>query len=408
MQLRLSILAVLALQFAPTAMADDWPQWRGQDRDGICKEKGLLTKWPADGPPLAWDTKGLGTGFSSVAIAGGTIYTLGDLKDGSYAIALSEADGAPLWKTKIGDSGGHRKYPGTRSTPTVDGGQVFVLNQHSDIVCLDAKSGDLVWKKNLESDFGGKMMSGWRYSESPLVDGDRVVCTPGGRDGTLLALDRKTGAKLWQTRDWTDAAGYSSIIIATIHGARQYVQLTGKSVAGVEPETGRVLWKAPRQGKTAVIPTPVVDGDIVFVTSGYGIGCNGFQITRKGSAWSAEELYANKEIANHHGGVILVDGHAYGTTGSTFRCVELESGDGVFNERSAGKGSILYAGGRFILRTENGAVSLIEASPEGMAEVSKFKQPDRSEHKAWPHPVIANGKLYLRDQDILLCYDVSS
>ncbi|MGI9243736.1 MAG: PQQ-binding-like beta-propeller repeat protein [Verrucomicrobiales bacterium] len=406
--LRYLPVTLLAIQFLQTAHADDWPQWRGPDRDGISKEGGLLAEWPESGPPLAWRGKGLGTGFSSIAVANGKLYTLGDLEDGSYAIALSEKDGSPLWKTKIGEAGGHRKYPGTRSTPTVDNGQVFVLNQHSDLACLDASSGKLLWRKNLVSEFGGKMMSGWKYSESPLVDGDRVVCTPGGKDGTLLAVDRNNGAKLWQTSDWTDPAGYSSVVIATIHGTKQYVQLTGASVAGVEPSSGKVLWQAKRAGKTAVIPTPIIDGDLVFVTSGYGIGCNGFRVSKDGDAWSAEEIYANKEIANHHGGVVLVDGHVYGATGSTFRCVELESGDGVFNERSAGKGSTLYADGRFILRSENGPVALMEASPEGMREISRFDQPDRSKHRAWPHPVIANGKLYLRDQGLLLCYDVGA
>jgi len=407
-RLQYLLLALLALQLVPIARGDDWPQWRGPDRDGICKEDGLLTKWPEGGPPLAWRSEGLGIGFSSLAVAKGSLFTLGDLEDGSYAIALKEEDGSLIWKTKIGEAGGHRKYPGTRSTPTVDRGQVFVLNQHSDLACLDAGSGKLIWKRNLVADFGGKMMSGWKYSESPLVDGDRVVCTPGGKDGTLLAVDRNSGAKLWQTSDWTDAAAYSSAVVATIQGKKQYVQLTGNSVAGVEADTGKVLWKAPRTGKTAVIPTPIIDGDLVFVTSGYGIGCNGFRISKDGDTWSAEEIYANKELANHHGGVVLVDGHVYGATGSTFRCVELESGDGVFNERSAGKGSTLYAGGRFILRSEGGPVALIKASPEGMQEVSRFDQPDRSEHRAWPHPVIANGKLYLRDQDLLLCYDVSA
>ena len=407
-KLHLPLLACTTSLLAQSALADDWPQWRGADRDGISKEKGLLDQWPADGPPLAWKAKGIGGGYSSLSVSGGMLFTLGDLEDGSYAIALSEQGGTPIWKTKIGDSGGHRKYPGTRSTPTVDGGQVFVLNQFSDLACLDAKSGELAWSRNLVSDFGGKMMSGWKYSESPLVDGDRVVCTPGGNGGTLLALDRKTGKAIWQTKDWTDPAGYSSVIIATIAGKRQYVQLTGKSVAGVDPETGKVLWRADRPGKTAVIPTPVVADDIVFVTSGYGVGCNGFKITRDGDGWSADEIYANTEIANHHGGVVLVDGHVYGATGSTFRCVELKSGDATFNERSAGKGAVLYIGdGRFILRTEGGPVSLIEADPEGMKELGGFKQPERSEHRAWPHPVVANGKLYLRDQDLLLCYDIS-
>jgi outer membrane protein assembly factor BamB len=368
----------------------------------------LLTEWPEGGPDLLWKAKGLGVGFSSLAVAKGRIFTLGDLDDGSYAITLDEKNGNLIWKTKVGEPGGHDGYPGTRSTPTVDGGQVFVLNQHSDIACIDAESGKLLWKKNLASDFGGKMMSGWKYSESPLVDGNRVICTPGGKDGTLVALDRKTGAKLWQTSDWTDTAAYSSVITATIHGTHQYIQLTGNSVAGVDPETGKVLWKADRPGKTAVIPTPVVLDDIVFVTSGYGVGCNGFRISKKGSEWSSEEIYANLNIANHHGGVILVGEHVYGATGSTFRCVDIKSGESAFKERSVGKGATVYADGRFILRSEGGPVALIEATPKGMKEVSTFKQPDRSKYNAWPHPVVANGKLYLRDQDILLCYDLSA
>ena len=400
------ILLFIITLFSTNAKAEDWPQWRGSNRDGISKEKDLLEEWPKDGPPLSWKIKGLGIGFSSLAVMEGKLYTLGDLKDGSYAITLDEKNGNLLWKTRIGEAGGHRGYPGTRSTPTVDKGQVFTLNQHSDLVCLDANSGKLIWQKNLVTDFGGKMMSGWKYSESPLVDSDQIICTPGGKDGTLVALNRKTGSKIWQTKEWTDTAAYSSIIIATIHGTRQYVQLTGNSVAGVDPETGKILWKANRKGQTAVIPTPIVAGDIVFVTSGYGIGCNGFRITKNGSNWSSEEIYANKTLANHHGGVVLVKGHVYGSTGSTFRCIELESGNEAFKERSAGKGSTLYAGGHFILRSEKGPVALIKATPRGMTEISKFEQPYRSQYKAWPHPVVANGNLYLRDQDILLCYKI--
>ena len=400
------LLALLPILTITAAHADDWPQWRGPDRDGISKEKNLLTEWPEEGPPLAWKAAGLGGGYSSLAVAKGKLYTLGDLDDSSYVIALDEANGDLKWKTKIGDAGGHRKYPGPRSTPTVVGGQVFALNQHSDLVCLEAASGKRVWEKNLTDDFGGKMMSGWKYSESPLVDGDRVICTPGGKNGTLLALDRKTGKKIWQTSDWTDTAAYSSVVIATIHDTRQYLQLTGNSVAGIDPDSGKVLWKADRKGKTAVVATPVVADDLLFVTSSYGVGCNAFRVSKKGNAWSTEEVYANREISNHHGGVVLVDGHVYGSSGSTFRCLDLKSGELSFNERSAGKGATLYADGRFYLRSETGPVALIKATPKGLEEKGRFKQPDRSRHRAWPHPVVANGKLYLRDQDILLCYDV--
>ena len=224
----------------------------------------------------------------------------------------------------------------------------------------------------------------------------------------MVAIDRKSGEQLWQTSEWTDPAGYSSVIIATIHGTRQYVQLTGKSVAGIDPETGRVLWTASRPGKTAVIATPVVKGDIVFVTSGYGVGCNAFRVDKSRDGWSTEELYANTNVANHHGGVILLGDHVFGSTDGTFRCIDLVSGELSFKERSVGKGAVVLADGHFYLRSESGPVALLQATTEGYKEVGRFDQPDRSDQRAWAHPVVANGKLYLRDQDILLCYDVAT
>lgn len=389
-----------------SAFGGDWSQWRGPNRDAKSSETGLLDKWPADGPPLAWKVKGVGAGYSSVSVARGRIFTLGDLDDGSYAMALNERDGSLAWQTRIGERGSRGGFRGPRSTPTVNDGQVFNLNQHADLVCLDATSGEKMWSVNLSKDFGGRMMSGWGSSESLLVDADRLICTPGGKQGTLLALDRKSGKKIWQTSDWTDRAGYSSVVTATIHGTRQYIQLTGQSVAGIEPDSGKVLWRADRKGKTAVIPTPVVADNIVFVTSGYGVGCNAFRVGKDGSTWSAEEIYANKEITNHHGGVVLLGGHVYGSTGGTFRCLNLKSGKLAYVGRSAGKGSTVYADSHLYLRSENGPVALIQATPEGLHEKSRFAQPDRSNKRAWAHPVIANGKLYLRDQDLLLCYDI--
>lgn len=403
------LLLATAMTWSPLdSSADDWPQWRGPDRNGQSSETGLLKEWPEGGPPLAWRVEGLGGGFSSLAVTGGMIYTLGDWEEGTFVLALREADGSPVWKTRIGDAGGHKGYPGPRSTPTVDGGQVFALNQFSGLHCLDAETGKETWSVNLEKDFGGKMMSGWKFSESPLVDGDRVVVTPGGAKGTVLALDRKTGERIWQTEEWTDPAGYSSVVVATIHGTRQYVQLTGQSVAGIDPDSGKILWRADRPGKTAVITTPLIQDDLVFVTSAYGVGCNGFRISKSGSDWKAEEIYANKNSANHHGGVVLLDGHVFGSSGGTFNCVDIESGELTFKGRSAGKGSTIYADGHLYLRGEDGAVALIEANPAELVEKSQFRQPDRSGSKAWAHPVIANGKLYLRDQGLLLCYDVKA
>ena len=404
--LTLSRLVTAALlTSAASVVAEDWPQWRGPDRTDRSSETGLLDSWPADGPPLVWKSSGLGEGYSSVAVADGRIYTLGDLGDATYAIAMSEKDGKQLWKTKFSDPGGHNKYKGSRSTPTVAGGHVYVLSQHGDLACLTT-GGDLKWSRNLDREFGGKMMSGWKYSESPLVDGDKVVCTPGGSQGTVLALNKNTGQKIWQTKDWTDSAGYSSIVIATIHGVRQYVQLTGDSVAGIDPANGNVLWRADRPGKTAVITTPIVDDNFVFVTSAYGVGCNGFRIDKNGSKFSATQVYKNLSSANHHGGVVKVGDYLYGSSGATFNCVNFKTGELAWEERSVGKGSTTYADGHLYLRAENGPVALIKADPKAMVEVSRFSQPERSRDRAWAHPVIANGKLYLRDWDKLLCYNI--
>ena len=206
----LSLLTTLTLTHSAWAL--DWPQWRGPNRDGVSAEKGLLAKWPEGGPQLLWRAQGAGAGFSSVVTAGGVVYTLGDLEDGCYLIAL-DTKGKHLWKCRVGDTGGHRKYPGPRSTPTVTGGKVYVLGQHGDLVCFDAQAQKEVWRANVAKDFGGTMMSGWRWSESPLVDGDQLVVTPGGTKGAMVALDKATGKEIWRCKDFTDRAGYSSIII---------------------------------------------------------------------------------------------------------------------------------------------------------------------------------------------------
>ena len=317
--LLLSISTLCILTSVTNTHGHDWAQWRGPNRDAKSKETGLLENWPEEGPPLAWKATGIGGGYSSIAIANGRIFTMGDLDDGSYVLVLNESDGALIWKTRIGEAGGHRRYPGPRGTPTIDGGQIFVLNQHADLVCLDAETGTTKWSVNLIDQYGGKMMSGWKYSESPLVDGDRVICTPGGPNGTLLALDRKSGETLWQTKGWTDPAGYSSVITATLAGTRQYIQLTGKSVAGSDPDSGTVLGRADRDVNSSVISRAIFQENILFVTSGFGIGCNAFRVTKNNANWQAEQLYANKEITNHHGGVVLLDGQIYGSNGGPFR-----------------------------------------------------------------------------------------
>jgi outer membrane protein assembly factor BamB len=392
--------------------AADWPQWRGPNRDGKSADTGLLKQWPADGPKLAWKATGLGKGYSGVSLVGDRLFTMGDKEDAGYVVAMSEADGKVVWSAKVGQPGAPDapgwSYPGPRCTPTVNGDLVFAADGWGELVCVSVADGKEQWRKSYTRDFGGKPPT-WGFSESPLVDGDQVVVTPGGKDGAMVALDKKTGRVLWQSKDFTDDAHYSSIIAAEIGGTRQYVQLTAASVVGISPKDGAVLWKASRRGNVAVIPTPIVAGNEVYVTSGYGAGCNLFKVASSGDKFSAEQAYANKVMVNHHGGVVKVGDFVYGYSESKgFTCQNFKTGEAAWVENEKiKKCCVSYADGALYCREEDsGTMILLEASSTGYAEKGRFKQPDRAKEKAWPHPTIADGKLFLRDQDLLLCYSL--
>jgi outer membrane protein assembly factor BamB len=406
------LAAVLCLNNLAWAGPGDWPQFRGPNRDGVSSETGLLKDWPAGGPPLVWKATGLGNGFCTVSVVQGRIYTVGDHGDASFVEAINVADGKVVWSSKLGKGGapGWGGFEGPRATPTVSGGQVFAVGQWGELAAFDAADGKEQWRKDFINDFGGTRPE-WGFSESPLVDGDKVIVTPGGPKGAVVALDRKTGSVVWTSKDFTDVAHYSSLIAAEIGGVKQYIQLTAASVVGIAAADGKVLWLAARKGATAVIPTPIYADGVVYVSSGYGIGCNAFKITARDGAFTAEQTYANKVMVNHHGGVIKVGDYLYGfSDGKGWTCQALKSGDAKWQEKDKlGKGSETYADGRFYLRQEDkGTMVLIEASPEGYKEHGRFEQPDRTDKKSWSHPVIAGGKLYVRDQDMLLCYDVKA
>jgi outer membrane protein assembly factor BamB len=389
----------------------DWPQWHGPNRDAISTETGLLKDWPEGGPRLAWKVTGLGAGYSTVSLVGNRIYTTGDRANGSFVLALDRANGKQLWEAKIGEPGapGWGGFAGPRATPTVDGDRLYTVDQWGEMVCLEIAGGKEAWRKSFTKDLGAERPE-WGFSESPLVDGDRVVVTPGGSQGAIVALDKKSGAVLWRTKDFTDPAHYSSLIIAEIGGGKQYVQLTALSVVGVAPADGKILWRAARKGATAVIPDPVSFDGYVYVSSGYGVGCNLFKVSSDSGKFSAEQVYANKVLANHHGGVIRIGDYVYGySDGKGWTCQNFKTGEAKWQEKEKlGKGSLVYADGHFYLREEDkkGSVMLIEATPEGFRPHGKFDQPERTAKNSWSHPVVADGKLYLRDQDLLLCYDI--
>lgn len=406
-----TLFLVLSLSIQVMAASSDWPQWRGPDRDGHSSDTGLLKEWPKGGPKLLWKAKGMGIGYTNVSVVGDRLFLMGDKDDACYVIALKKANGQPLWTAKVGKSGapGWGGFAGPRVTPTVDGKLVFAVGQWGDAACIDAENGKVLWSKDYAKDFGAQRPE-WGFCGMPLVDGDQVILAPGGKNGDLVALNKKTGEVLWQSKELTDGIHYSSPIGVEIGGVRQYVQFTDASVAGIQRDNGHLLWRVDRKGATAVIPTPIYHDGFVYVSSGYGAGCNLFKITATDGKFSAKQVYANKEMTNHHGGVIRVDKCLYGfSDGKGWTCQDFETGKVVWKENSKlGKGSIAYADGMLYLRAEDdsGTVALIKASPEGYQEKGRFDQPDRSDKNSWPHPVVVGRRLYLRDQDILLCYDI--
>ncbi|MGI8981392.1 MAG: PQQ-binding-like beta-propeller repeat protein [Pirellulaceae bacterium] len=400
------------------AQKGEWSRWRGPNGDAISAEKGLLTEWPKEGPPLAWQSKGFGNGFSSVAVAGGKIFTLGKKGGKTEMIAANVKDGKIHWSTPFGDG------DKPNCTPTVDGNLVFGVSCAGDLACCDTKTGKLLWSQSFPKDFGGRMHSDWGYSESPLVDGDLLIVTPGAEKALLAALDKKTGKVVWQTaatreqlgRDGGDGAAYASIVISHAAGVKQYVTLVGHGLVGVDAETGKLLWNysAVANG-TANIPTPIVSGDFVFGSSGYGKGSALLKIVRNGDKFEAEEEYflEGKQLQNHHGGMIRLGNYIYLGHGHDYGvpvCIDMTTGKDTWREDQPPGGNsaaLAYADGHLYFRYQDATMVLIEANPKTYKLKGKFKIKTHNDN-SWPHPVIAGGKLYLRDQDDLLCYDIKA
>jgi outer membrane protein assembly factor BamB len=388
----------------------------------VSKETGLLKEWPKDGPPLAWKVKGLGGGYSAPSVAAGRIFGMSNRGD-EVVWTLSEADGKEQWVTRLGPPAPQRMPQGREGpgcTPTVDGERLYVLGLGGDLACLQVRDGKIVWQRSLTRDFGGRVPT-WSYRESPLVDGDKVVCTPGGPDATLVALDKLTGKTVWKGQvPGSPGPAYASAIAIDFGGQHEYAQLTQRALVGVAASDGKFLWRYDRAANRTGIncSTPVYHDGLVFAASAYGAGGGLVKLSKDGGGGvKAEEVYFTRKMQNHHGGMILLDGCLYGANGGNeggyLVCLDFQTGKVLWDERDSGqrrapKGSVALADGRLYYRTENGTVLLIEPSPKQYVERGRFRQPDRSDSPAWPHPVLANGKLYLCDQDVLLCYDVKA
>lgn len=426
MQLRLIgslALALSAFASLPHAQSDGtghWPQWRGPNRDGISADTGLLQAWPEGGPRKLFTATGMGGGFSSVAVTGGRIYTMGDRRDGQYALAFAESDGKALWATRVGTP--HEdEYNGPRGTPTVDGDWVFVLTSEGTLVALEAATGRHRWSKSLTGDYGAPTPT-WLFAESPLVDGPNVLISPGTRRAAMVALDKTTGREVWRTTQPAFGTGgvegpdYSSTVISQGGGVKQYVRLAGRGVIGVRASDGMFLWGYNRVANgTANIATTLIKDNMVFASSGYGTGAAMLELSPapEGRVTATERYFlGGGTFQNHHGGMILLGNHVYGGHGTRQgfpMCIELSSGKVMWggNFRNAGGGSaaITAADGHLYFRYENGVMMLIEASPTAYREKGQFQIPGVRK-PSWSHPVVTGGRLYLREQDALHVYDV--
>jgi outer membrane protein assembly factor BamB len=401
-------LLTLALTLPLTALALDWPQWRGPKRDDHQLETGLLKEWPAGGPKRVWMFENAGQGYAGFSVVAGKLFTLGARDSKEQLLAFDAATGKELWATPISDVLSNGWGDGPRGTPTVDGDRVYALSGPGTLICAKVADGKTLWTVDFKA-HGGKIPN-WGFTESPLVDGAQVVVTPGGSNGAVVAYDKLTGKELWQSKNFTDNAQYSSLVPATINNIPQYVQLTMESVVGINSKDGGVVWRADWPGRTAVIPTPIVRDNFVFVTTGYAVGCKLIQIAPDNTA---SEVYRNGNMENHHGGVILVGDYLYGHSKQGWTCLDFKTGEPKWVEKKAlEKGAIAYAGGLlYLLGEKTGQVVLLEPSPTSWSEKGRFTIDPQTSIRAqkgaiWTHPVIANGRLYLRDQDHIYCYAV--
>jgi outer membrane protein assembly factor BamB len=407
-------LALTALLIS-TAHGADWPQWRGPGRDGISRETGLLAQWPDGGPKLLWQQTDLGDGYSTPSVVGDRIYVLGSQgNDNEYVEARNVSDGKRVWSTRLGKVGNPEQkppYPGSRSTPTIDGDRLYALGSDGDLVCLDLASGSLRWHKHLRNDFGGKYGE-WAYSESPLIDGDVLVCTPGGEQATMLALNKTSGEVIWKSPiPGGDEAAYASVVVLGEGPHKQYVQFLQNGVVGVDAVTGKFLWRYEKtaKGSPANIPTPVAHDRFVYTASNRG-GAGLVSLESSPSGVEAKEVYFSQELPKVIGGAVKVGDQLYGAGGQGLMCVDFATGDVKWRDRSIGAASVLFADGRLYQHGENGEVALVEATPEAYREVGRFtpaNRPEIGKSKSWAYPVVANGRLYIRVANALWCYDIA-
>lgn len=394
----------LSFVLLPLASAE-WNQWLGPNRDGKSSETGLLAVWPESGPKQVWQVESLGAGYSSLAVNSGTLFTQGVKNGKQFLIALDAETGETVWETEHGKPYSNRRGGGPRGTPTVDDGRVYALGGDGNLICADATTGAKIWEKHLLKTYGARNIN-WGISESPLIDGNRIIVNAGGRGASIVALDKATGKELWKTQ--SDEAGYSSGVAVEIDGVRQYLFFTGEAAVGVLASNGELLWRyRPVSNSTANVATPIVRDNLVFFSSSYGTGCALLRLESTGGSTTASEVYFNRDMRNHYSSSVLIVDHLYGFSGRILTAMEFETGELAWRDRSVGKGQMIYADGRFYILSDDGVVGLVEPDPSEYREVSRFEIGSR-DYPTWTLPVISDGTLYLRDQERLYAYSIKA
>jgi len=413
-------LCVFSLfSFSAFATEPNWNQFRGPNSDNHSLSTGIAKSWGAGGPRLLWQVDHLGNGYSNLSFYGNRMYTMGDFGARCYVLAMDRATGEVIWRTDIGRDGGGT-WPGVRATPAVDGESVFVIGRHGEFVALNQNNGAIRWRKHLGNDFGANIAGPWGFAMSPILDGDKILVLAGGGGGALIAFD-KAGNVLWRSSGLPDQVGYNSVVPVTIEGVRQYLVKTMRSIAGISPADGSVLWRADFPSIIAVCSDPVAYGNVVIASCAYGTGTYFYRITREGNNFRATQFNRHVEppiLESHHGGMVAVNGYFYFMAGGrnpgreAMVCLDAQTGNIVWEHPGNGKGSLTYVDGMFILRHEgggelNGTIALIEATPAGYREHGRFEQPNRTDSPSWTYPVVVDRRLYIRDQNLLFVYDLS-
>jgi outer membrane protein assembly factor BamB len=393
---------LICLLLVAAVRADDWPQWRGPRQDGISRETGLLAKWPENGPKQLWRVP-LGNGYSAVSVVGNRAYTCFGNDSGEFAVCLNVADGKTVWKFRLGDLYKNGDYgDGPRATPTVDSGRVYVLGAKGAMFCLDASTEKRLWEADLLALRGGKLPE-YGFSASPVVVGGAVIEVVGAGGGkSLAAYDKATGKLLWTSLD--NRIGYSTPRAATIDGVPQIIVLMGEVLASVSPADGKEYWRVPWKTELdANVATPVVSGDLLYISTGYSTGCALFQLSAKGGKPAAEKLWSNKEMKNYFATSVLVDGFLYGFDNNKLCCQDFRTGKAKWRASGFNRGSLIVADGKLIILSANGTLALAEPSPTAYREISKFQF---CTEKTWTVPTLANGRLFLRNEKELACYEL--